>query len=308
MNNQQDLHDQIENLVTSIAKVIPALQNLIENADTTMTSSLEKSLGGIDESVDEVKDVIGQLNTTADTANQSLKGYPDKVLKQLQSAAMVFAETKMPDRYDDKVKALIEEAKTQISVAIDLLVDDKKDNLAQQIVTLKQVTDKLTEEADKLTTFIDQYQDGHDQIIQDIEDFEAASAKRVSKSHDEALKKLEKLQQVIENMSIKKLAAMFGAGILVLVLSFIALTFWYIPSYNEISALKREKQELEEGIAELEIGWKQAFDEAKANQIIVSCTAHPDNPNTIGWCVRADPKYGFKDKKGQIYYQLRQRD
>src|SRR5699024_9849754 len=125
--------------------------------------------------------------------------------------AMVFAETKMPDRYDDKVKALIKEAKTQISDAIDLLVDDKKDDLAQQIVALKQVTAELSEKAVKLTTFIDRYKDGHDQILQDIEDIEAASAKRVSKSHDEALKKLEKLQQVIENISIKKLAAMFGA-------------------------------------------------------------------------------------------------
>lgn len=304
MDNQQDLHDQIENLVTSIAKVIPALQSLIENADTTMTSSIKKSLGGIDESVDEVKDVIGQLNTMADTANQSLKGYPDKVLKQLQSAAMLFAETKMPERYDNKVKALIKEVKTQISDAIDLLVDDKKDNLAQQIVALKQVTAELSEKAVKLTTFIDRYQEGHDQIIQDIEDFEAASAKRVADSYHEVLEKLEKLYQVIENISIKKLAAMFGAGILVMVLSFIALTFWYIPSYNEISALKREKQELEEGIVELKTGWSRALNDAKKNQLVVVCKASIDNPKAIGLCVRADTRYAFRDNKGLMYYQI----
>ncbi|WP_169393517.1 MULTISPECIES: hypothetical protein [Psychrobacter] len=304
MDNQQDLHDKIENLVTSIAKVIPALQNLIEDADTTISTRLNQSLDSVDETVGDVKDVIGQLNSSADTANQSLKDYPDKVLKQLQSAAMVFAETKMPDRYDDKVKALIKETKTQVSAAIDVLVDDKKDNLAQQIVALKQVTDKLAEKADKLTTFIDRYQDGHDQIIQDIEDFEAASAKRVADSHHEALKKLEKLQQVIENMSIKKIAAMFGAGILVMVLSFIALTFWYIPSYNEISALKREKQELEEGIVELKTGWSRALNDAKKNQLVVVCKANIDNPKAIGLCVRADTRYAFRDGRGLMYYQI----
>lgn len=304
---EQDIHDQLVNLVTSLTPVIGALRELIKRADDAVARRLERSLSGIDSKVNEVSSAIEELGSSASTTSQALSQYQELVLKQLQAAVTAFTDNEMPRRYDNKIAGIITDMKQQIDTAVQSVVTAKNASIEVQISTMQGVADKLSESADNLALFTNQYQAGHKQIIEDIETFETfetTTKTRIEQVEGRASKDLDKIHKSIETMSIKRIAAAVAAGTVAVIISLVALVFWYVPSFDEIAEMKYQQAELQRGIDELETGWRQAFDDAQSQQIILACDVDEAQPDAISWCVRADSKSVLRDERGFVYYKI----
>ena len=166
------------------------------------------------------------------------------------------------------------------------------------------VADKLSASADNLALFTNQYQAGHKQIIEDIETFETTTKTRIEQVEGRASKDLDKIHKSIETMSIKRIAAAVAAGTMAVIISLVALVFWYVPSFDEIAEMRQQQAELQRGIDELETGWKQAFNNAQSAQFILACDVNKEQPDAISWCVRADSKSVLRDERGFVYYKI----
>lgn len=303
-SNEHDIHDELINLVTRLKPVIEALRALIGQADDAVATRLDRSLGRIDSTVDEISTVIAELGNSISVTSETLSQYQELVLKQLQAAVTAFTDNEMPSRYDDKIAGIITDMKQQIDTAVQSVVTAKNASIEVQISTMQGVADKLSESADNLALFTNQYQAGHKQIIEDIETFETTTKTWIEQVEGRASKDLDKIHKSIETMSIKRIAAVVAAGTMAVVISLVALVFWYVPSFDEIAEMRYQQAELQRGIDELETGWKQAFDNAQSQQIILACDVNEAQPDAISWCVRADSKSVLRDERGFVYYKI----
>lgn len=302
--NEQALHDEIINLVTTLKPVIQALQALITQTDEAMATRLDGAIERIDNKVEDVTSVIDKLGSNVSKSNQALSVYQNLVLKQLQDAVIAFTENEMPKRYDAKVSQLISDIGQQLESALNSIIVTKNVSLEQQTSSLQKIAATLEEKASTLSSFTDDYKIAHEQIVIDIQQFETKTAKRITQVEEEASEQLSKTYKAIESMSIKKMGAVFALGIIAMVLSFAVLIFWYLPSSADIAELRSQEKELQAGIEELQIGWKEALDNAQNAQIIIACRTDKDNPNDITWCVKADSKNFLRDENGMVYYPL----
>ena len=303
-SNEQDIHDELINLVTRLKPVIEALRALIGQADDVVATRLDHSLSRIDTKIDEMTSVTQKLDGSASSASKALSQYQELVLKQLQAAVTTFTDTEMPRRYDDKIAGIITDMKQQIDTAVESVVTAKNDSIEVQISTMQGVADKLSASADNLALFTNQYQAGHKQIIEDIETFETTTKTRIEQVEARASKDLDKIHKSIETMSIKRIAAAVAAGTMAVIISLVALVFWYVPSFDEIAEMRQQQAELQRGIDELETGWKQAFNNAQSAQFILACDVNKEQPDAISWCVRADSKSVLRDERGFVYYKI----
>jgi HPt (histidine-containing phosphotransfer) domain-containing protein len=303
-SNEHDIHDELINLVTRLKPVIEALRALIGKADDAVATRLDHSLSRIDGTVDEISTVIAELGNSASASSEALSQYQDLVLKQLQAAVTTFTDTEMPRRYDDKIADIIIDMKQQIDTAVQAVVTAKNASIEAQVSAMQAVADKLGVSADSLALFTSQYQAGHEQIIKDIEAFENATKKRIGEVKEDADKDLGKIYKSIESMSIKRIAAVAAACTAAVVISLMALVFWYVPSFDKIAEMRQQQAELQRGIDELETGWKQAFNNAQSAQFILACDVNKDQPDVISWCVRADSKSFLRDEEGFVYYKI----
>uniref|UniRef100_UPI003F50BB21 hypothetical protein n=1 Tax=Psychrobacter sp. DM4 TaxID=3440637 RepID=UPI003F50BB21 len=303
-SNEHDIHDELINLVTRLKPVIEALRALIGQADDAVATRLDRSLGRIDSTVDEISTVIAELGNSISVTSETLSQYQNLVLEQLQAAVTAFTDNEMPRRYDDKIAGIITDMKQQIDTAVESVVTAKNDSIEVQVSTMQAVADKLGASADNLALFTNQYQAGHKQIIEDIETFETTTKTRIEQVEGRASKDLDKIHKSIETMSIKRIAAVVAAGTMVVIVSLVALVFWYVPSFDEIAEMRYQQAELQRGIDELETGWKQAFDNAQSQQIILACDVNEAQPDAISWCVRADSKSVLRDERGFVYYKI----
>ena len=303
-SNEHDIHDELINLVTTLKPVITALRALIGQADDAVATRLDRSLSRIDGTVDNISTVIEELGNSASATSVALSQYQNLVLKQLQAAVTAFTDNEMPRRYDDKIAGIITDMKQQIDTAVESVVTAKNASIEVQVSTMQAVADKLGASADNLALFTTQYQAGHKQIIEDIETFESTTKARIEQVEGRASKDLDKIHKSIETMSIKRIAAVAAACTAAMIISLVALVFWYVPSFSDISDLREQQAELQRGIDELETGWKQAFDNAQSQQIILACDVNEAQPDAISWCVRADSKSVLRDERGFVYYKI----
>lgn len=303
-SNEYDIHDELINLVTRLKPVIEALRALIGQADDAVATRLDQSLGHIDAKIEEMTAVTQKLDGSANSASEALSQYQNLVLEQLQAAVTTFTDTEMPSRYDDKIADIITNMKQQIDTAVQAVITAKNDSIEVQISTMQGVADKLSASADNLALFTNQYQAGHKQIIEDIETFETTTKTRIEQVEGRASKDLDKIHKSIETMSIKRIAAAVAAGTMAVIISLVALVFWYVPSFDEIAEMKYQQAELQRGIDELETGWKQAFNNAQSAQFILACDVNKEQPDAISWCVRADSKSVLRDERGFVYYKI----
>ena len=303
-SNEYDIHDELVNLVTRLKPVIEALRALIGQADDAVATRLDHSLSHIDAKIEEMTAVTQKLDDSASSASEALSQYQNLVLEQLQAAVTTFTDTEMPSRYDDKIADIITNMKQQIDTAVQALITAKNDSIEAKVNAMQAVADKLGVSADSLALFTSQYQAGHEQIIKDIEAFENATKKRIGEVKEDADKDLGKIYKSIESMSIKRIAAVAAACTAAVVISLMALVFWYVPSFDKIAEMRQQQAELQRGIDELETGWKQAFNNAQSAQFILACDVNKEQPDVISWCVRADSKSVLRDEKGFVYYKI----
>ena len=303
-SNEYDIHDELVNLVTRLKPVIEALRALIGQADDAVATRLDHSLSHIDAKIEEMTAVTQKLDDSASSASEALSQYQNLVLEQLQAAVTTFTDTEMPSRYDDKIADIITNMKQQIDTAVQAVITAKNDSIEAKVNAMQAVADKLGVSADSLALFTSQYQAGHEQIIKDIEAFENATKKRIGEVKEDADKDLGKIYKSIESMSIKRIAAVAAACTAAVVISLMALVFWYVPSFDKIAEMRQQQAELQRGIDELETGWKQAFNNAQSAQFILACDVNKDQPDVISWCVRADSKSFLRDEKGFVYYKI----
>lgn len=303
-SNEQDIHDELINLVTRLKPVIEALRALIGQADDAVATRLDRSLSRIDIKIDEMTAVTQKLDGSASSASKALSQHQNLMLKQLQAAVTAFTDTEMPRRYDDKIAGIITDMKQQIDIAVHAIVTAKNNSIEAQVSAMQTVANNLGASADNLALFTSKYEAGHKQIIKDINRFEIATKERIEQVEDRASKDLDKTYKSIEAMSIKKIAAVAAACTVAVIISLVALIFWYVPSFDEIAKMRHQRAELQRGIDELQTGWKEAFDNAQNAQIIIACKTDKDHPNDITWCVRADSKNFLRDDKGVVYYPL----
>lgn len=303
-SNDHDIHDELINLVIRLKPVIEALRSLIGQADDAVATRLDHSLSRIDGTVDEISTVIAELGNSASASSEALSQYQNLVLKQLQAAVTAFTDNEMPRRYDDKIADIITDMKQQIDTAVQAVVTAKNDSIEVQVSAMQDVADKLNASADNLALFTSKYEVGHEQIIEDIDRLETATKERIEQVEGRASKDLDKIHKSIETMSIKRIAAVAAACTAAMIISLVALVFWYVPSFSDISDLREQQAELQRGIDELETGWKQAFDNAQSQQIILACDVNEAQPDVISWCVRADSKSVLRDDKGFVYYKI----
>ena len=303
-SNEHDIHDELINLVTRLKPVIEALRALIGQADDAVATRLDRSLGHIDAKIEEMTAVTQKLDGSASSASEALSQYQNLVLKQLQAAVTVFTDTEIPRRYDDKIAGIITDMKQQIDTTVESIVTAKNDSIEAQVNAMQAVADKLGASADSLVLFTSKYEAGHKQIIEDLDRFETATKERIEQVEGRASKDLDKTYKSIEAISIKKISAVAAACTAAVIISLVALVFWYVPSFDEIAEMRHQKAELQRGIDELETGWKQAFNNARSQQLILACDTNEEQPDVISWCVRADSKSVLRDEKGFVYYKI----
>ncbi len=197
MSNQQ-LHDDIENMVTALKKVIPLLQNLGDTASDTIDKRLDNSLDNIDRKVNDLSNAITQLRQSVDHTERSIISADRQALSHLKQGVERLVNTDINSEYSRQISQVIARleplVESKINDAIDELVEHKKLSISNHNDRVNEINDKLETNMNKI----------HNTLLDTIDKMSEVSAtastkfdndlveiKQVSDAHTIALKGVE---------------------------------------------------------------------------------------------------------------------
>ena len=191
MSNQQ-LHDDIENIVAALKKVIPVLQNLGDTASDQIDRNLDNSINKIDGKIDDLDSAVHRLKERVNLNNLFFIEAENKALTLLKEAVKELTQTDLKREYSAQIAQVITNIEpfieSKINNEIEKLVEYKKLSISDHNDQVKIINDKLES---NMTTI-------HTALLESIEKLNIASADANTRYNDD----LEKLKQVAEAHTI----------------------------------------------------------------------------------------------------------
>ena len=101
--SDQQLHDDIEKIVTALKAVIPVLQNLGDTASETIDKRLDNSLYNIDDKISDLSNVITKLNEGAESNQRFIISAERQALIHLKQGVELLIKTDVKNEYSDQI-------------------------------------------------------------------------------------------------------------------------------------------------------------------------------------------------------------
>ena len=186
--SDQQLHDDIEKIVTALKAVIPVLQNLGDTASDTIDKRLDNSLYNIDDKISDLSNVITKLNEGAESNQRFIISAERQALNHLKQGVELLIKTDVKNEYSDQIARVIANIEpfiqSKINDEIERLVEHKKLSINDHNNQVTAINDKLESNMTKI----------HKTLLESIEKLNTASADANTRYNDD----LEKLKQVAE--------------------------------------------------------------------------------------------------------------
>ena len=186
--SDQQLHDDIEKIVTALKAVIPVLQNLGDTASETIDKRLDNSLYNIDDKISDLSNVITKLNEGAESNQRFIISAERQALIHLKQGVELLIKTDVKNEYSDQIARVIANIEpfiqSKINDEIERLVEHKKLSINDHNNQVTAINDKLESNMTKI----------HKTLLESIEKLNTASADANTRYNDD----LEKLKQVAE--------------------------------------------------------------------------------------------------------------
>lgn len=186
--SDQQLHDDIEKIVTALKAVIPVLQNLGDTASETIDKRLDNSLYNIDDKISDLSNVITKLNEGAESNQRFIISAERQALIHLKQGVELLIKTDVKNEYSDQIARVIANIEpfiqSKINDEIERLVEHKKLSISDHNNQVTAINDKLESNMTKI----------HKTLLESIEKLNTASADANTRYNDD----LEKLKQVAE--------------------------------------------------------------------------------------------------------------
>ena len=186
--SDQQLHDDIEKIVTALKAVIPVLQNLGDTASDTIDKRLDNSLYNIDDKISDLSNVITKLNEGAESNQRFIISAERQALNHLKQGVELLIKTDVENEYSDQIARVIANIEpfiqSKINDEIERLVEHKKLSINDHNNQVTAINDKLESNMTKI----------HKTLLESIEKLNTASADANTRYNDD----LEKLKQVAE--------------------------------------------------------------------------------------------------------------
>ena len=186
--SDQQLHDDIEKIVTALKAVIPVLQNLGDTASETIDKRLDNSLYNIDDKISDLSNVITKLNEGAESNQRFIISAERQALSHLKQGVELLIKTDVKNEYSDQIARVIANIEpfiqSKINDEIERLVEHKKLSINDHNNQVTAINDKLESNMTKI----------HKTLLESIEKLNTASADANTRYNDD----LEKLKQVAE--------------------------------------------------------------------------------------------------------------
>ena len=186
--SDQQLHDDIEKIVTALKAVIPVLQNLGDTASDTIDKRLDNSLYNIDDKISDLSNVITKLNEGAESNQRFIISAERQALNHLKQGVELLIKTDVKNEYSDQIARVIANIEpfiqSKINDEIERLVEHKKLSINDHNNQVTAINDKLESNMTKI----------HKTLLESIEKLNTASADANTRYNND----LEKLKQVAE--------------------------------------------------------------------------------------------------------------
>ena len=186
--SDQQLHDDIEKIVTALKAVIPVLQNLGDTASDTIDKRLDNSLYNIDDKISDLSNVITKLNEGAESNQRFIISAERQALNHLKQGVELLIKTDVKNEYSVQIARVIANIEpfiqSKINDEIERLVEHKKLSINDHNNQVTAINDKLESNMTKI----------HKTLLESIEKLNTASADANTRYNDD----LEKLKQVAE--------------------------------------------------------------------------------------------------------------
>lgn len=209
--SDQQLHDNIENMVTAINQVIPELQKLGDVASDNIDKKLDNSLRKVDIKVRDLNKIIDDLKDGAEASGRYMGNAQRDALHHLQQGVELLIKTEVNSEYRTQIARIIADLEPLVASKLDSelekLVEHKKlviSNHNDQVVRINtQLESNMTiihttllESIGKLNTVsadahtrvdkgldeINDVIDAHQDSLQTIQDSTAIAATNMQKS------------------------------------------------------------------------------------------------------------------------------
>lgn len=190
--SDQQLHDDIEKIVTALKNVIPVLQNLGDTASDTIDKRLDDSLDHVDVKINNLNQVITKLNEGADANQRFIVSAERLALNHLKQGVELLVQTDVNSEYSRQISQVIAKleplVESKINNAIDELVEHKKLSISNHNDRVNEINDNLETNMNKI----------HNTLLDTIDKMNKASAAASTKFDED----LVELKQVAEAHTI----------------------------------------------------------------------------------------------------------
>lgn len=128
--SDQQLHDDIENMVTALNAVIPELQKLGDAASDNIDKKLDNSLRKVDIKVRDLNKIIGDLKDGAEASGRYMGNAQRDALNHLQQGVELLIKTEVNSEYSTQIARVIADLEPLVASKLDReiekLVEHKK--------------------------------------------------------------------------------------------------------------------------------------------------------------------------------------
>ena len=186
--SNQELHDDIENIVTALKEIIPVLQSLGDDASNQIDRKINSSIKDIDEKISDLNSAIHRLKNTVQSNNLFFIEAENKALVQLKEGVKNLITTEVRREYSAQIAQVVANIEplvaSKINTEIEKLVEHKTLSISDHNEQVESINSNLKGNM----TII------HKTLLESIEKLNTASAAANTRL-DANLKKLKKITE-----------------------------------------------------------------------------------------------------------------
>lgn len=184
--SDQELHDDIEKIVTALKSVIPVLQSLGDTASHQIDKKLNGSIRDVDDKIGDLNRAVHRLSSTVESNNIFFIEAENKALEQLKEGVKELTATDVKKAYSAQIAQVVASIEplvtSKINIEIEKLVEHKKLSISDHNKQVESINDQLEENMKTI----------NDTLLVNIEKLNKASTKAYTRT-DTELEQLNKL-------------------------------------------------------------------------------------------------------------------
>ncbi|MGP9712155.1 hypothetical protein [Psychrobacter sp. AOP29-E1-7] len=212
--SDQQLHDDIEKIVTALKQVLPVLQNLGDKASDNIDKKLDESVDKIDDKIDDLDRAVHRLKERVNSNNLFFFEAENKALTLLKKGVKELTQTDVKREYSAQIAQVVAELepliRSKINDDIERLVEHKKLAISDHNDQVQAINEKLE---NSMTAIEKKVSDSIDKLNAASANIETISTSEIEKlntitiAHSRALKSVENATDATANQMLGTLTS-----------------------------------------------------------------------------------------------------